>query len=221
MAKGGGGRPLQVALLLVGYAVVHSLLASRQAKAAATRWLGARHRNGLYRAFFNAHAILLLAPAIWVFLRLPDRTLYRVPPPWSWLMHLGQVAGLGLAVVGARAVGTGRITGLSPFAAWLTGGRPEPEPEAQGPAPGPDGELRISGPFRFVRHPLNLAPVPIVLLLPRMTVNRATLAALSVAYLVIGSWHEEARLRAAYGARYDAYRRGVSFFVPVPGRRSE
>jgi hypothetical protein len=209
-----GGRPLQVLVLFAGYAGLHSLLASAWAKRQAARRLGQRQRNGLYRGFFVAQATLLFGAAAAAFLRLPDRTLYRVGPPWAWLMHLAQVAGIGLLLAAGHGVGLARISGLGPLHAWLTGDSPLAEPEAQGPPLGPDGELRLDGPFRFTRHPANWGPLPAVLLFPHMTVNRAVLAALSVAYLVLGSVHEELRLRAAYGDAYDRYRARVPFLVP-------
>ena len=209
-----GSRPGRVAVLFVAYALVHSGLATRQAKDLASRLAGARYRNGLYRVLYNAQAVVTFGLAAWAFCRLPDRTLYRVPAPWSWAMHVTQASGLGLMLAAAHGVGLARITGLGPLAAFLSGGHPEPEPEAQGPPPGGDGEMRSVGPFRFTRHPANWGPLPIVLLFPRMTVNRATLAALSVAYLLLGSVHEEVRLRSAYGAAYDRYRRSVPFLLP-------
>jgi hypothetical protein len=213
-------------VLFAGYAGLHSLLASVWAKRQAAYWLGQRQRNGLYRGFFVVQATLLLVAATVAFVRLPDRTLYQVGPPWSWLMRLAQVAGIGLMLSAGQVVGVARISGLAPLRAWLTDGNvPLAEPEAQGPPLDPDGELRADGPFRFTRHPANWGPLPTVLLFPRMTVNRALLAGLSVAYLVLGSVHEELRLRAAYGEAYDRYCARVPFLVPPlsalarPGRR--
>ena len=206
-----------MAVIVLGYALVHSLLASRQAKGAARRILGARGRNGLYRFLFNAQAVLLFTWATRVFLGLPDRSLYRVPPPWSRVMSGLQLAGLGLMAWAAAAVGIARMTGLGPLIALLRGARPEREPEAQGPILGPDGEMLARGPFRFTRHPANWGPLVVVLLFPHMTVNRATLAVLSVAYLVTGSIHEESRLLAAYQRPYQRYRSRVPFLLG--GRR--
>lgn len=43
----------------------------------------------------------------------------------------------------------------------------------------------------------------------------------ATAYMVLGSIHEEARLKAAYGAEYDRYAdSGVPFFVPTLTARS-
>jgi protein-S-isoprenylcysteine O-methyltransferase Ste14 len=52
-----------------------------------------------------------------------------------------------------------------------------------------------------------------------MTVNRAALTALSALYAVLGSLHEEHRLRTSYGAAYERYRRSVPFFIPRPSSR--
>ena len=77
-----------------------------------------------------------------------------------------------------------------------------------------DGEMVTDEAFHFTRHPSNLGVAGFFLLFPRMTANRAVLAALVALYVVLGSLHEEHRLRAAYGVPFVEYRRKVPFLVP-------
>ena len=89
-----------------------------------------------------------------------------------------------------------------------------PEPEAQGPPIGSNNEVVKAGAFRFTRHPGNLGALGFFLFVPRMTANRAVLTALVAVYVVLGSMHEEYRLRGAHGAAYERYRRSVPFMIP-------
>jgi hypothetical protein len=212
----GSGSAGRIAGALALYALVHSALASRAAKAAATRLLGPRARDGWYRAFYNAQAVVTTGALVaWAF-RQPDRTLYRVRGPLAALMRAGQLAGLAFGAAAVREIGLARLSGASSALAWTRGAADvPPEPEAQGPAPDATGRLRTGGPFAVVRHPLNFMPLPVLWLNPHMTVNLAVAAVASTAYLVLGSWHEEQRLAAQHGAAYEAYRRsGVPFLVP-------
>ena len=209
-----------MAALLAGYGVLHSALASRRAKDLTARLAGQRTRNGLYRPFFIAQSLATALVFLRLFARLPDRTLYCVPRPWSWLLRAGQAAGVGLTVWAAWAVGFARISGAAPLARFLAGHPTPSEPEAQGPREAADGAMLENGPFRHTRHPANWGPIPVFWLFPRMTVNRLTLAALATVYLILGSIHEETRLREAYGRAYDRYRRDVPFLLPLPRPRS-
>ena len=65
------------------WALVHSVLASKQAKDLARRIAGPRYRHGLYRLLYNAQSVVLLAWAVRWFSRLPDQDLYTVRAPWS------------------------------------------------------------------------------------------------------------------------------------------
>ena len=80
-----GFAPLRVVWICALWALVHSVLASKQAKYLARRISGSRYRDGLYRFAFNAQSVVSLLWAAHRFSRLPDRELYRVRPPWSWL----------------------------------------------------------------------------------------------------------------------------------------
>ena len=212
----GGAAPVRVVLMGVVWAGVHSLLASRGAKGLFARVAGSRGRDGLYRVAYNAQSVATVALAAWWFARLPDRDLYRARPPWSLLFRAGQAGFLGVLFSGVRVVGLLEFAGLAPLWRALTGGESRPEPEAQGPPIGADGDMDQSGAFRFTRHPGNLGAMGLFLLWPRMTVNKATLAALVALYVVLGSAHEEVRLRAAYGEAFERYRRRVPFLIPRP-----
>ena len=211
MSGGSVGRIIKVVTVL---AAIHSLLASKPAKGWARRIAGARYRNGLYRLAYNVKSVLLLAWATWWFLRLPDRQIYRVKAPWSWLFRVGQIASLGVLLSAVRTIGVLDFAGISQLRNLLAGIDPDSEPEAQGPPLGADGEIVAARVFRFTRHPSNLGVLGLFLFFPRITVNRLTLATLIALYVLFGSLHEERRLRAAYGEPFEQYRREVPFLVP-------
>jgi protein-S-isoprenylcysteine O-methyltransferase Ste14 len=206
--------PVRVVWICSLWALVHSVLASKQVKDLIRRVAGSRYRDGLYRLIFNAQSVVSLLWAARRFSRLPDKDLYHARPPWSWLFRASQVASLGVLLSGVRVMGILRFAGLTPLWDLLTGSDVRPAPEAQGPPVGSDDEVVRAGAFRFSRHPGNLGALGYFLFLPRMTANRAVLVALVALYAVLGSMHEEYRLRAAYTAAYERYRRVVPFLVP-------
>src|ERR687898_2736123 len=208
----------RVMWICVLWALIHSVLASKQAKNLARRVAGSRYRDGLYRSTYNVQSVVLLLWAARRFARLPDRELYRVSSPWSWVLRTSQVASLGVLLSGVRVMGILRFAGITPLWDFLRGKDIRPEPEAQGPPIGADDEVVRSRAFRFTRHPGNLGALGFFLFLPRMTANRAVLVALVALYVVLGSMHEEYRLRAAYTAAYERYRRAVPFLIPARPR---
>ncbi len=209
-----GFAPGRVVCICALWALIHSVLASKQVKDLARRVAGPRYRDGLYRFTFNAQSVVSLLWAARRFSRLPDRELYRVRPPWSWLFRASQAASLGVLLSGMRVMGILCFAGLTSLQDLLAGRELRPAPEAQGPPLGSDDEVVKAGAFRFSRHPGNLGALGFFLFLPRMTANRAVLLVLVGLYVVLGSLHEEHRLRAAYGAAYERYRRAVPFLIP-------
>ncbi len=209
-----GIAPGRVVWICALWALIHSVLASKQAKDLTSRIAGPRYRDGLYRSTFNAQSVVLLLWAARRFARLPDRELYHVRPPWSWLFRASQAASLGVLLSGVRVMGILNFAGLTSLQDLLTGREIRPAPEAQGPPVGSDDGVVRAGAFRFVRHPGNLGALGFFLFLPRMTANRAVLLVLVALYVVLGSMHEEYRLQSAYGATYERYRRVVPFLVP-------
>ena len=116
-------------------------------------------------------------------------------------------------------MGTLDFAGIKSLRDLLTGKDVRPAPEAQGPPIGAGDEVVRAGAFRLTRHPGNLGALGFFLFLPRMTANRAVLLVLVALYVVLGSMHEEYRLRASYGAAYERYRGAVPFLIPCRPRR--
>jgi hypothetical protein len=125
---GDGFAPLRVVWICVLWALAHSVLASKQAKDLARRFAGSRYRDGLYRFAFNAESVVSLVWAALRFSRLPDRELYRVGPPWSWLFRASQAASLSVLLSGVWVMGTLRFAGLTPLMDLLAGRDVRPPP---------------------------------------------------------------------------------------------
>lgn len=199
----------------VAYAVIHSAFASRKAKQSAVAVAGARNRNGLYRVFFIAQSFATIVPFMWFVRKQPKRMIYEF---FGWKaipFRAVQASGFAWACWAAWHVGLPDILGIRPAIQWIEG-VPSilPEPEAQGPSE-TDGHLRIAGPFRLARHPLNFAPLVIVWSNPRLSTNLLAFNIAATVYLLIGSSFEEKRLLDAYGRAYARYQRsGVSFYLP-------
>jgi methanethiol S-methyltransferase len=212
---------MKVMAATAAFGVVHSALASRTAKRAAASAFGERNRNGLYRVFYITQSLVTFGALAAYIRRQPGRELYRIQGPLAVGMQAAGAVAVVYATSAAAQVSIRRITGLESVVAWCGEGPVPPEPEAQGPALDEEGCRRAAGPFAWSRHPLNFVPLPIFWLQPRMTTNLLAFNTAATVYLVVGSLHEEARLREAFGEAYEAYRTsGVPFYVPRLTRRA-
>jgi protein-S-isoprenylcysteine O-methyltransferase Ste14 len=197
------------------YAGVHSLLASRVVKQASARLVGERRRNAFYRPFYLVQSFGTLALLAVYIRRQPTRVLWDVLGPARWLMRAGQAASVTWAVWAASEIGLARVFGITSLGAYARGDAHVPkEPEAQGPAER-EGRMYVEGPFRWSRHPLNFAPIPIFWLNPTMTTRLLSFTIASTVYFFVGSIHEEHRLEQAYGDTYREYSEsGRAFLIP-------
>lgn len=210
---------IKIGIATLAFAAVHSALATRSAKRVAAQWLGETRRDAGYRVFFVVQSLAGFGALLAYGARLPAVTLYRINGPGAVVLRLGQAAGVAYLLHGLKQAGVAQWSGVANLQAWKRGLPLPPGPAAQGPELKQDGRLGISGPFLHSRHPLNFAGIPIFWLTPHMTTRRLAFNLVSTVYFVLGSRHEEIRLRDAYGELYRQYADGpVPFFVPGAAR---
>lgn len=209
-------RLLKVAAATLLYAGIHTLLASRPAKKVATRLLGERLRNALYRPFYNAQSVTgLVLLGVYV-ARQPARELYQAQGFTRVALRVGQAGSVCILLVSITQIGWGRFTGLSNLIALLRGETYiAREPESQAAILGADGKMKAVGTFRVSRNAVNFIFLPLLWLNPRQTDRAVLFNSIITVYLVLGSYHSEARMRARYGKAMEEYQKsGVPFFIP-------
>jgi protein-S-isoprenylcysteine O-methyltransferase Ste14 len=195
-----------VAIYLIGFAALHSLMASLKAKAIMRRLMGSKV-DPWYPAIFSAVAVVTILPlAAMLILMLivdPGDVLYIIPTPWIWFFFLAQLL-VGLVSLKAFLDAPHRFL----IRAQLTG------PHSSDAFP-----LGIKGIYCRIRDPFLLSGLLIIWLTPFMTVNLLLIYIITSAYLFLGSLHWESRLQAQFGEAYKAYQRKVPRMIPNRNKR--
>ena len=200
--------PVLILISMMGFGLVHSLLASRAAKASSGRLLGQRNSRGLYRATYNIIAVLSLMPALLLLVGLPDRELYRFPEPWSYIaLAVQALAALG-GVYSVYQLDVLHFSGLRQLTTWLGGSEAHSESDTSA------RQLVVDGLHRYVRHPLYSTSLVVLWLFSPMTVNRIAFLIGVTIYFYVGSIFEERKLAAEFGEAYREYRRQVPRLIP-------
>lgn len=191
-----------LALGWIAYFLLHSTLASLMVK----RWVECSRPHWLpaYRLFFNAVAIILVLPLLWLTYSID------AAPLWQWSGVLGWVAN-GLALL---AIAGFMWTILYYDSGEFIGTRQLRERETRVE----DQEhLHLSPVHRYVRHPWYF--FALVLMWTRdMNVPLLITVSMASLYFLLGSRLEERKLLSSYGDAYARYREVVPGLVPLPWR---
>ena len=174
-------------------------MASRRFKQAIKGWFGPQGLR-YYRLVFSILGGLTFLPSMALLALLPDRTIYRIPAPWSYLANLLQLGGVAIVVYGVLQTGALRFLGLDVLL----------DPQAGPGSP----TLVTNGLYRWMRHPLYTGSFLFLWLTPTMTWNRLVFNLGVTAYLIIGSHFEEDKLMDEFGRAYAEYRRRTPAFLP-------
>jgi hypothetical protein len=103
---------------------------------------------------------------------------------------------------GVRALKFFDPFGLRPIIDRLQGRNPRPIP------------FTVTGPYRWVRHPLYLSMILMIWSCPNLTIDRLLFNVLWTLWIVIGSIFEERDLIAEFGDRYREYQKQVPMLIP-------
>jgi protein-S-isoprenylcysteine O-methyltransferase Ste14 len=181
---------------IVLWGIVHSLLASIGFKNFLYRTLRDSFMK-FYRLFYNLFAIVSIAPILYLMVSLPDKTLYRVPAPWSYLMLAGQGLSVLLLLVAVLQTDVLSFIGIRQLV----------EEEKK-------GSLVTNGLYRSVRHPLYTFSLLILWLFPAMSVNSFIVYMALTIYILIGIVFEERKLMREFGQAYAEYRSSTPMLFP-------
>jgi hypothetical protein len=191
-----------LAAVWLGYFALHSLLASLGAK----RWVAVRWPAAMpaYRLAYNALAVLLLAPPLWLMVTWNGPLLVAWTGGWAWLAHGLALAALGLFAWSLAGYDSGEFSGLRQWRA-----------RRQGVAD--DETLHITTLHRFVRHPWYFCAL-LLIWTRDMDAARLLSALFATGYFAIGSHFEERKLVAFHGEAYRRYRALVPGLLPWRGQ---
>ncbi|GAA1450276.1 isoprenylcysteine carboxylmethyltransferase family protein [Nocardiopsis tropica] len=159
-------------------------------------------RGQLVRARTWAQAFL----AFGLMVGLPLYALDAVPAP-------------GEALLGAQVLAAACLPGLAAAREFAQVGRGTPLPYD------PPSRLVASGPYAYVRNPMQATVAAVYLVLVPVTGDPRLLVGALVAFAYgagFASWHEGGQLRRAFGSDWEDYREGVRPWLPRwrpwPGR---
>jgi protein-S-isoprenylcysteine O-methyltransferase Ste14 len=172
------------AALITVFALHHSLFARERMKELLSR----RVPPPLLRSVYVWIASLLLI-LVCLFWRPIGGELYVATGLLAIALAIVQLAGLGITSRGVARIDPLELAGIRPAA------------QTEG--------LQVTGPYRWVRHPLYLGWLLMVFGAAHMTGDRLLFATLTTLYLIVAIPWEERSLRRSFGDGYVRYMRDV------------
>lgn len=187
---------LWLILSIALWGLVHSLIASFGFKDFLRRTFGDGFMK-FYRLLYNLFAVVSIAPVLYLAAVLPNRGLYQIPSPWSYLMLAGQGMSALLLLIAVLQTDVLSFVGLKQLF----------EEEKA-------GKLVTSGLYRIVRHPLYTFSLLILWLSPTVSLNSFLMYVSFTAYILIGIFFEERKLLREFGQEYASYRSVTPMLIP-------
>lgn len=187
-----------ILLAVLGYGLLHSILASLRMKSLVRKWVGPA-ADRWYRLVYNLVAIITLLPVLVLPVWLADKSLYRIHLPWVIFTLALQAIALVVLFFAIRQMGISSFLGLRQV--YYPG-----EASATG--------LVTGGLYRYVRHPQYTAGLVLIWLFPIMTWNLLAINIGLTVYILFGAYVEERKTLLEFGDAYAKYRQHTPMLIP-------
>lgn len=190
-------------LALFGYS--HSLLASLNIK----KFIRKQFGNGIafYRLFYNLLSLITLY-LIWEYAPHPSTKIYKLNPPFDYLVLIPQLISLIGIVWCFRFINFREFAGLSQIERFLNKQYSDDDLDE-------NLTFRIAGPYKYSRHPIYFFSIIFLLFRAEMDLFYLTVLICFIIYFYIGSVFEEKKLITIFGKEYEEYQKDVPRIFPV------
>lgn len=187
-------------VLLLLFAVPHSVMA----RPAFKRWWTKFVPPPVERSTYVLVSSLLLGLLFWQWRPIPAVVWNVGHPAGRWLLHAVFWAGWALVLVSTFLIDHFDLFGLRQVFLYASGREYTPL------------AFRITGLYRYIRHPLMTGFLLAFWATPTMTVGHLLFAVATTGYILIALQLEERDLLSFHGEQYRAYRKQAGMLLPLP-----
>lgn len=192
-------------LLFALYGYVHSILASNRIKIFLKKTFG--KLIAFYRLLFNVFALAGLY-FIWDLAPHPLLQIYKLPPPFDYLVLIPQLISLIGMMWCFKYVCFKEFIGLNQIERYLKNEYSDNDLDE-------NYTLRIEGPYKYSRHPIYFFSIIFLLFRAEMDLFYLTMFISFTAYFYIGSHYEEKKMVSLFGDDYRNYQQKVPKIFPL------
>lgn len=187
-------------VLLLLFAVPHSVMA----RPAFKRWWTKFVPPPVERSTYVLVSSLLLGLLFWQWRPIPAVVWNVGHPAGRWLLHAVFWAGWALVLVSTFLIDHFDLFGLRQVFLYASGREYTQH------------AFRITGLYRYIRHPLMTGFLLAFWATPTMTVGHLLFAVATTGYILIALQLEERDLHSFHGEQYRAYRKQAGMLLPLP-----
>ncbi|MBK7632496.1 MAG: isoprenylcysteine carboxylmethyltransferase family protein [Ignavibacteriales bacterium] len=196
---------LTLILLFALYGFIHSILASNRVKLFIKKIFG--KLIAFYRLLFNVLGVVGLY-LIWDLAPHPPLQIYKLPPPYDYLVLIPQLISLIGMFWCFKYVCFKEFIGLNQVDRYLKNVYSDNELDE-------NYTMRIAGPYKYSRHPIYFFSIIFLLFRAEMDLFYLTMFISFTAYFYIGSYYEEKKMVSLFGEEYTDYQKKVPKIFPV------